>query len=66
MSRRQRMVCQCGGELPRPLPAKCPHCGAVLGRVRRSLWSQLYPPLIVAGLFTAVVAFVVWWVRRLT
>ena len=52
--------------MPRPLPAKCPHCGAVLGRVRRSLWSQLYPPLIVAGLFTAVVAFVVWWVRRLT
>jgi hypothetical protein len=64
MARRDRLVCECGGEIGRPLPLHCPHCGARLVGVRRRWSSILVPILAIGGMFAALVAFVWWWANR--
>lgn len=64
MGRRQRIVCSCGGELTRPLPAKCPHCGAVLTGLQRRLAPALSAVCWVAGMFALLVAFLCWLLSR--
>jgi hypothetical protein len=57
-----RYVCQCGGVIDAVRPPKqCPHCGAAVARVRTR--GQLTPIVLVALLFAALVAFVVWLTR---
>ena len=53
MNRKPRLVCECGGEVPRPIPPSCPHCGRVIAAVRRPVIAWLWP-LIVIGLFFAL------------
>jgi hypothetical protein len=56
-----KLVCDCGGVIPRPLPANCPHCGArIVGVDRRANWA---PPVIVALLFGVLLAFL-WALQR--
>lgn len=57
----RRLVCQCGGRIVGPVPSHCPHCGARIAGVRRRL--DLAGPLVVAAMFLALVAFLVWFVR---
>jgi len=58
MSRRPKLVCECGGEITRPIPARCPHCGAVLTGVRRALTPAILRLLLIAAMF-AVLAWIV-------
>jgi hypothetical protein len=46
-----RIICQCGGEVPRPIPPTCPHCGKVIASVRRPVGAWLWPILVIAGFF---------------
>lgn len=46
-----RMVCQCGGEVPRPLPSHCPHCGRLITTVRASRLAWLWPVVVIGGFF---------------
>ena len=57
----RRLTCSCGGELSRPLPTHCPHCGKRITRVRRK--TDWLGPLIVALLFAAVVLLLIWLTR---
>jgi len=57
---RERIFCDCGGELPRPLPRVCPHCGGHIVRVRRRWWTIALPLLIIVAIFAALVTFVAW------
>lgn len=59
-NRRERITCGCGGDLSRPLPKVCPHCGAEIEGVRYRLWPRIYPLLIIALMFVGLVAYVVW------
>jgi len=52
---RERMTCECGGQIDRPIPSHCPHCGARIVGVRRTWLSLLLPPLIVVDMFASVV-----------
>jgi len=63
MNRHERLVCQCGGKITRPLPKRCPHCGAEITGVKRCLWPTIYPLLAIALMFGALVAFLWWWVK---
>jgi hypothetical protein len=56
----KRIVCECGGTLPTPVPRRCPHCGATILSVRRRGLPRVGPLLIVAAMFAALVAFL-WW-----
>ena len=58
MSARERIVCQCGGELTRPLPAYCPHCRAPITRVKRNRWPRFAAWLLVLAIFAALAAAV--------
>lgn len=55
-----RAVCECGGELPRPLPHACPHCGAVISSVRQSRSPFIRQLLIILATFAALVGFLMW------
>ncbi len=56
----RRIVCQCGGRLPDPVPATCPHCGASIVAVRRGHLRQVAALLLVLGMFAALALFT-WW-----
>lgn len=60
MSRNEELVCQCGAELPRPMPTRCPKCGLVLSRVRVNWLSYVAPWMLIGGLFAALLAYVYW------
>ena len=60
MAPREKIVCDCGGELSRPLPKICPHCGDEIVAVRRRLWPVVLPVFIVGAMFASLAAFV-WW-----
>jgi hypothetical protein len=60
MVSRERLTCDCGGELPRPLPRICPHCGGQIVGVRRRWWALALPLLLVLSMFASLAAFV-WW-----
>ncbi|MEO2021989.1 MAG: hypothetical protein ABGX05_09175 [Pirellulaceae bacterium] len=62
MAPRQRVRCACGGDLSRPLPRKCPHCGASITGVRVSKWPLIMPVLVIGGCF----ATLLWYVWRLS
>ena len=51
----ERISCGCGGELSRPIPAKCPHCGAQITRVRRSFAPQVLGILVIVTLFVVLI-----------
>ena len=51
-----RLVCDCGGEVPRPRPAHCPHCGKLIVSIRRSPVAWLWPVLVSGGFFLLVLA----------
>jgi hypothetical protein len=57
----RRLTCSCGGELSRPLPIHCPHCGKRITRVRRR--TDWLGALIVLLLFAAVVLLLIWLTR---
>lgn len=52
-----RIFCDCGGELPRPLPQACPHCGSEITTLRRSYWPVIRAALFVLGLFAVLLLF---------
>jgi hypothetical protein len=60
MASRERIICDCGGELHRPLPPKCPHCGGQIVAVRRRWWTLAPPLILVAAIFSAL-AWFAWW-----
>ncbi|MEQ8791616.1 MAG: hypothetical protein RIC55_35465 [Pirellulaceae bacterium] len=60
MATRERIVCDCGGELRRPLPRNCPHCGGRIVAVRRRWWTWAAPALVAVMIFAALASFV-WW-----
>jgi hypothetical protein len=60
MAARERIVCDCGGELSHPLPRICPHCGGQIVGVRRRWWTIAVPALLIAAMFAALAALV-WW-----
>jgi hypothetical protein len=63
MSRgRHKLRCICGGEIKLPVPSRCPHCGAALGRVRKRF--SVSPVVIVAALFALLMALLVWLIQR--
>ena len=65
MAAREKIVCDCGGEITRPIPSNCPHCGAQIVGTRKSVWSWLQPVLIVGALFVALIAGLYLLVSRL-
>ncbi|MEO8496910.1 MAG: hypothetical protein ABI614_17705 [Planctomycetota bacterium] len=60
MSRAPRIICDCGGELPRPIPHVCPHCGAVISSVRHSIAPMVLQVIIAVATFAALIGFLVW------
>ena len=60
MSRVPRIFCECGGELPRPMPHVCPHCGAVISSVRRRVGPLIVQLIIVITTFAVLIAFLAW------
>ncbi len=64
MSRAPRIICECGGELPRPMPHVCPHCGAVISSVRRSFAPMILQIIIAIVAFAALIAFLMWLLSR--
>ena len=62
MPKREKITCQCGGSLTRPLPEKCPHCGARIVGVRRSIWPLVWPVLVIILMFAALAGLLWWWV----
>lgn len=50
-----RLVCQCGGEVPRPLPPNCPHCGRIITGVRRPRGAWLWPLVVIGSFFGLLV-----------
>lgn len=64
MAQRLRIVCQCGGQLPRPVPRVCPHCGAAITTLRSSSWPWVWQVLSVAAVFGLLVGFLCWLLHR--
>ena len=54
--RSTRLVCQCGGEISRPIPPKCPHCGKIIASIRRPAAAWLWPILVIGGFFGLLLA----------
>jgi len=65
MSPQPKIVCQCGGEIARPIPMRCPHCGAVIVGMRLPWWKVASPLLGVALMFAALLLYVWWLMGRL-
>ncbi|HTN76788.1 MAG TPA: hypothetical protein VL096_16125 [Pirellulaceae bacterium] len=59
-----RLICECGGEVRRPIPPNCPHCGRIIRAVRRPMFDWLWPVLVV-GAFFVVLLGGVWLLLRL-
>jgi hypothetical protein len=57
---KERITCECGGVLTRPIPETCPHCGARIVAVKRRMWPRILPLVMVALMFAALIAFVCW------
>jgi len=58
MARREHIVCDCGGQLSRPLPTHCPYCSAQLTSVRHGwplgVWFQVLSAIAMFGLLALV------------
>lgn len=50
--------CACGGAIERPIPLRCPHCGARIRGVRKRLPLGL---LLVPLMFVVLIVFVYWY-----
>ena len=56
MPRSETMQCsKCGETLERPLRSKCPHCGAVIRRIRVRRLSSWWPQIIITAMFALLV-----------
>lgn len=64
MPQRSKLICDCGGEIPQPVPSHCPHCGALIAGVATRF--SLPPLAIVTLLFAALLGFFWLVVRWLT
>jgi uncharacterized paraquat-inducible protein A len=51
-----RLICHCGGEVPRPVPPNCPHCGRIITHVHRSPLAWLWPLVVIGGFFALLLA----------
>ncbi len=63
MARQSRLVCECGGEISRPIPPNCPHCGRIIASVRRPAIAWLWPLIAIGLLFALLVGGVLVLVR---
>jgi hypothetical protein len=54
-----KLICQCGGEVPRPIPPNCPHCGRIIVAVRRPKFEWLWRVLVIGGFFALLLGAVV-------
>lgn len=50
-----KVTCQCGGVLRRPVPPKCPHCGALLVGARRNVLQSVISWTIAAALVAGLI-----------
>jgi hypothetical protein len=50
--------CACGGVVERPIPVRCPHCGARIQGVRKRVPLAL---LLIPLMFAALMAFAYLW-----
>ncbi len=55
-----RIICDCGAELARPIPAICPHCRRRIVAVRRRWSGRLWGLLVIGGSFAALVGYLRW------
>ena len=56
MPRSETMQCsKCGETLERPLRSKCPHCDAVIRRIRVRRLSSWWPQIIITAMFALLV-----------
>ena len=60
MGHKQHIACDCGGELPRPMPIRCPHCGRPIVAIRRRRWPLAMAVLIIGLIFAALLAYLRW------
>jgi hypothetical protein len=60
MARTHQIVCQCGGEIDRPIPSHCPHCGAKIVGIRQSILGSLLPFLAVGLIFALLVGVLIY------
>ena len=61
MPRSETLQCsKCGEALERPLRSKCPHCGAVIRRIRVRRLSSWWPQIIITAMFALLVLFLLW------
>lgn len=61
MARRdEELVCQCGAELPRPMPTRCPKCGLILARVRVHWLSYILPWVFIGAMFAGLLGYLYW------
>jgi hypothetical protein len=61
----ERIVCECGARLARPVPLVCPECQRLIRVVHRPLWSRVWPVLAIAALFGVLIGYLVWLLGRL-
>jgi hypothetical protein len=64
MPGKEKLMCECGGLLSRPLPDNCPHCGARIVGVRRRLWTMVLPLVVVVAMFSGLIWFFFWLLKR--
>ncbi len=63
MAQRDQLVCECGGQLDRPIPKACPHCGAILAGVKVRIWPAVLGLLLILAMFAVLVGFAIWLVQ---
>jgi hypothetical protein len=64
MAKREKITCVCGGEITRPIPLHCPHCGATIARVQYRWWSLIWPVLVILLMFAGLLGFLAWFIGR--
>ncbi|MDP6446538.1 MAG: hypothetical protein QGG36_32065 [Pirellulaceae bacterium] len=57
---REKIVCQCGHPLSRPLPKQCPGCHATLTGIRRPWWPAVVPVVSILLLFSIALLYALW------
>lgn len=57
---RERIQCECGQTLSRPVPPVCPGCQRRIVAVRRGVGSIVWPWLLIGGSFAMLIGFLYW------
>lgn len=58
-----KLHCPCGEPIARPIPSRCPKCGAVIAGVRGS-WLAILAPLAMVGAMLALLLTYLFWLLR--